>query len=234
MPYSRRLSELIDYHSQWCNPEHYDDFVAAKDMKAVIDFCHILEKHDYYYQGAPFMVKKHVMNIPKLDSGYMLASGMDTWLNPLVPFDIGNENMQNTYLQVKLPEKGVIASLLKRFLENIVNTKIDNSLLVFSKDCVEHNMYLSRLVEDYMMNVATKNVFAWRISNGLLYATYPEESPLVIGGNITFDISSGPPVLLKEEEIVKYNLMGYLHAIEGKIEKSPVIENKSDKKKILN
>ncbi len=213
MPYSKKLSDLVAYYSM-CIPLPEYGYVTSTDNSRVIDFCSRLEGQGLSYMGNPFKIDENLIKVPIYNADFEPTGNYHDWLDPLLPFDIISQNLQDPFLEVKLPENS-LAWLAKRFLENLAKAKIDNRLLLASKEKMDYNSNLDGMLDEYVLEIGSKDFFSWALIGDAIYAKFPQPLAPMPGQKLVLDLYSGPASELSEEEIVKNNLIGFLSAIES-------------------
>lgn len=207
MAYSKKLTDLLSYYAQFVLDS---DFVISSDIKGVVDFCGKLEQDGLNFEGRPFKISDYSLQVPRFNSSHESSGVYEEWLHPFLPFGVITENYVAPYTEITLPKKGRLASLARRFLSNIAKLEIGDSLLVSDKKLVAQNQGLNGLLAKYAAKVGKPsflmlNVFEDGVHARTVSSVNVDPIKYFNFGDLTF----GNERVLSEEEIVKYNIIGF-------------------------
>lgn len=207
MAYSKKLTDVLSYYAKFI----FDaDFVISSDQKKVVDFCRNLEESGFMFEGKPFKVADYLLNVPIFNSSHEPSGVYEDWLHPFLPFGVVTENYAAPYKEIKLPTKGKLASLAMRYLSNIAKVEIGDSLLVSDKSLLVHNQALNKVLAEYVANLGKPSFLLINVIEDGIHARTVSSVNIDPIKYFNFgDLTFGNERLLSEEEIVKYNIIGF-------------------------
>lgn len=207
MAYSSKLYDIItDLRGYFGD----DLFLTAKSNKIVLDACNWLEENGYIFKNKPFLVKDYSTKVPVYGENHETTGKYEDWVVPELPFSIESENLVNPSHLVSLSQKGIVPRLTKFLLEKLASINIHDDVAVINKDLLDQNKELTDFIDKYAID-CLDNFLSWNIRVDGIYAKQLPQN--VLAKPVLTDIKER---LLPEEEVVKYNLVGFLNALKEK------------------
>lgn len=207
MTYSKKLNDLLAYYALILDDTY---FTYSTDWSKNLEGCQWLENNHLDFQGKKFKLEDYVQKTPIYNENYELTGEYQKTITPDLPILVIRENYLDSQISIDLPS-GIISTLIRSTLSRLAKTEVIDHISVYSKEVVQYNQMLNDFMYKYAKETNPITVPFGVGEDGIYtlpYAYIAEERSA---------LEKERPIptesLLKEETVIKHNLIGLLSSI---------------------